>query len=100
MISLEQLDGEIAALEEKDPTFVVMQKLAALYTVRDHMVLEKNSNPVTVTLETVPTFSDSEFGRLVAGKNIDSVMKTVDELMATIEALYPRLYDSVIRDLS
>ena len=98
MISLEQLDGEIAALEEKDPTFVIMQKLAALYTVRDHMVLEKN-NPVTVALETVPSFGDSDFARLVAGKEIQTVLSTIDELMTTLAVVNPRLYNSVIGEL-
>ena len=95
MISLEQLDGEIAALEEKDPTYVTMEKLAALYTVRDHMVLEKN-NPVTVTLDTVPSFGESDFARLVAGKEIQTVLSTIDELMTTLQVVQPRLYNSVM----
>ena len=43
LISLEQISGEIAALEEEKPTYVIMQKLADLYTVRDHMVLRDHS---------------------------------------------------------
>lgn len=96
MISLEQLDGEIAALEEKDPTYVIMQKLAALYTVRDHMVLERNNNPVMVTLETIPSFGESDFARLVAGKEIQTVLSTIDELMTTLAVINPRLYNSVM----
>lgn len=99
MISLEQLDGEIAALEEKDPTHVIMQKLAALYTVRDHMVLERNNNPVTVTLETVPSFADSDFAKLVSGKDVKQVMGVIDELMTTLSVLNPRLYNSVMGEL-
>ena len=41
MITMEQINGEIAVLEEEKPTYTVMQKLAALYTVRDHMVISQ-----------------------------------------------------------
>lgn len=100
MISLEQLDGEIAALEEKDPTHVIMQKLASLYTVRDHMVLERNNNPVTVALETVPAMAtDTDFAKAVAGKDIKQIMGVIDELMTTLAVINPRLYNSVMGEL-
>ena len=96
MISLEQISGEIAALEEEKPTYVSMQKLANLYIVRDHMILE----PVkTVTQDYVTGVSDSEFSKAISGKSVSEVMKIVDELMDTIMVVNPKLYDSVLRKL-
>lgn len=96
MISIEQISGEIAALEEEKPTYVSMQKLANLYIVRDHMILE----PVkTVAQDYVTGVSDSEFSKAINGKSVSEVMKIVDELMDTIMVVNPKLYDSVLRKL-
>ena len=103
MISIEQINGEIAVLEEQVPTHVIMQKLAALYIVRDHMGIAPVDNgtaPVSVVqMDTMPKYGDTEFYELIAGKPIVDVMAQVNELMATVQVLNPRLYDSVIRKL-
>ena len=103
MISIEQINGEIAVLEEQVPTHVIMQKLAALYIVRDHMGIapaESGAPAVSVVqMETMPKYGESEFLQMIAGKPIADVMPALDELMATVQVLNPRLYDSVIRKL-
>lgn len=93
MISLEQITGEIAALEEEVPTHAVMQKLAALYTVRDHMILQA---PAVVSEVIVPV-SDSEFMRAIEGMETNKFLSVMDELMTTLIAVNPRLYESVLR---
>ena len=101
MISIEQISGEIAALEEEKPTHVLMQKLANLYTVRDHMVID--SEPVVssaVVVSTIPDMmSDTEFANLVVGKSTNNVMSIIDELMSTLQVINPKLYNSVIQKL-
>ena len=102
MISIEQINGEIAVLEEQVPTHVIMQKLASLYIVRDHMGIAPvdGAAPVSVVqMDTMPKYGDSEFLEMIAGKPIVDIMKQIDELMATVQVLNPRLYDSVIRKL-
>ena len=93
MISIEQINGEISALEEEMPTYAVMQKLAALYTVRDHMVIQMP------TAETIVAVSDSEFMQKVNGMDKTLFMRIIDELMATLSVVNPPLYDSVLRML-
>ena len=98
MISIEQINGEIATLEEEKPTHIVMQKLANLYTVRDHIVI--NSQPTTpvVSEPIIPDLgSKSEFAELINGKNTKEILKIVDELMVTLQVINPKLYNSVIQ---
>lgn len=100
MISIEQINGEIAVLEDQMPTHVTMQKLAALYTVRDHMGIMNNAQAVTVVqAETVPSFGMSDFLQTVEGKDLKDVFMQLDELMSTLQVLNPKLYSSVLRNL-
>ena len=93
MISIEQITGEISALEEEVPTHAVMQKLANLYTVRDHMIIQ------TPTAETIVAVSDSEFMQRASGMDRVLFLRIMDELMATLSVVNPPLYDSVLRML-
>ena len=99
MISIEQLSGEIAALEEEKPTHVVMQKLASLYVVRDHMTLD---SPINTNLVGIipPMNEDSEFIMMIEGKSIESVLPIMNELMETIQIVKPQLYNGVIRKIA
>lgn len=100
MISLDQINGEIAAIEEERPTHVSMQKLAALYTVRDHLVMGfQPPSPVVVTTEVLPSVGDSEFLEKIAGKGTTPVMEVVNELVETIRLLDTNLYNSFMRKL-
>lgn len=102
MISIEQINGEISALEEEKPTYVVMQKLADLYTVRDHMVMgAKSPTPSVAVSEVMPIIeSESEFIQAVSGKNTRKVLDILDEAMEVVHALNPGLYNGVIRKLT
>ena len=94
MISIEQLNGEIAILEEEVPTHVIMQKLANLYIVRDHISVGQ-----PVKEEVYTSYGDTEFLQTLKGKNLRNVMLKIDELMTTLYVLNPKLYQSVIDEL-
>lgn len=81
MITLEELNAEIDELENRQPTYALMQQLASLYIVRDHL-------PVT----------GSEFAQM-AHKDINKTLAVMEELMQTLEMINPRLYDGVMRQL-
>ena len=95
MISLEQITGEISALEGETPTHAVMQKLAALYIVRDHMIIQTPAS----TPDVIVAVSDSEFMKKINGMQVDHVMTILDELMTTLSVVNPNLYDAVFRML-
>ena len=102
MISIEQINGEIAVLEDQPPTHVLMQKLAALYTVRDHMIIPQEQTPaapVVVNAEILPEVGISDFLQTIGGKDAKFVLLQIDELMSAVQVLQPRLYDSVMRKL-
>jgi len=102
MISIEQINGEIAVLEEEVPTHAIMQKLSALYTVRDHMSVGESVQGVSVVVSgVVPDIkSTSRFSELISGKPTEDVLMIVDELVSTVRVVNPGLYDAVIRKLS
>lgn len=100
MISMEQISGEIAALEEEKPTHSVMQKLAALYTVRDHMVLAAQPAPASaIVSETIPDtgINSGEFLQAISGMEIKELLPILEDLMSTLQVVQPRLYDGVMR---
>ena len=101
MITFEQISGEISILEQEKPTHAVMQKLAALYTVRDHMIIQNApAEPAVVISEVMPDIgSESDFAKAVSGKPMGDFLKVIDELMTTLQAINPRLYESVMQRL-
>ena len=88
MIDLNEINGEIAKLENEPLSYGNIQKLAWLYTVRDHA-----SRPV------IECYGDSECMKACAGKPMNEVMLVVDELMDTLQIIQPRLYAAVINRL-
>ena len=101
MISLEQITGEIAVLEEEKPTHVVMQKLAALYIVRDHLVMgTQPATPVMVSNEVIPTLDiNSPFMHAIYGKRASDVLPVINELVETVQVLNVNLYEGFMRKI-
>lgn len=101
MISLEQITGEIAILEEEKPTHAIMLKLAALYTVRDHLIVgSQPTTPAVVSSDVIPTLEiDSPFLHAVYGKRASDVLPVINELVETVQVLNVSLYDSFMRKL-
>ena len=93
MITLKELTKEISALEKEEPSFAVMQKLANLYIVRDHM------SSVAAKNEVVIYDSGSDFSNKIQKKDINEVLEVIDELMETLQAINPRLYEGVLTRL-
>lgn len=86
-------------------------KLAAFYTILDHMEETQNTNykaeaqPIVRYSYAEPPESvvqydgDSEFARTISGKQQSDVWPVMDELMLTIQAMNERLYNGVMRKL-
>lgn len=92
---------------QRNPTSSTCLKLAALYTIRDKMYPEEQSAAITpdvkIPLQTYSyanaANSDSEFMQAVADIDDERLMSIMDELMTTLKAVVPRLYDGVMRRL-
>lgn len=97
MISIDEINAEIAKLEAQNQTYQTIEKLAALYTVRDHHVISERPAPAGTA--PVKVEASSPFLSLCSGEPVCEIMAVMDELMDTLQVLMPRLYDSVMRKL-
>lgn len=91
MISIEDLEAEIKVLEDAEPSYPVMDRLAAMYIVRDKL---KNPSMDPVKL------SGSEFLEACSGVNPPSLFSILDEHMDAIRAIHPREYMALIQKIN
>lgn len=112
MIYEHDLDESIARYQgEVNPSIETCRKLAACLIVKRELFgepeqLERAENahsyaaaPVETVEHTIDYYSDTEFSRVIDGRNQDDIWPVMDELMSAVRTLMPRLYDSVMRKL-
>lgn len=109
MISEQDLKDAIAECQgARNPTANTCIKLAAFYTIYDHLYPKKAELTAeaipqtifqTVDEDTIADYGDSEFYRTIAGRKAADIWPVMNELMDTIQVLNPRLYDGVMRQL-
>ena len=100
MVNIDEINGEIAKLESQPTTYVVLERLAWLYIVRDHITLNAEPMVKTNIVEKTVPCGDSDFMRLCAGKPIEQVMSVMDEAVETLSIIQPKLYSAVMGRLS
>lgn len=84
MITREDIEQAISeCIRQQNPTANTCLKLAAYYTIRDHMKDDYSG--------------DSEFMAAVKRSNTAHVLAVMDELMRDLQAVNPRMYDTTIR---
>ena len=105
MIKEQDLVEAIAECQgEKNPNANTCIKLAAYYTILDHIrgtdinVLTNHSFASEPT-ERVMYDSGSEFSEAVDGKSYDAVLVVIDELMEVLQVLMPKLYYATLDKL-
>ena len=106
MITEHDLMEAIAECQgERNPNANTCIKLAAFYTIREHLFPASAkmeaptysfAAPPDQVEKTISYFSDTEFGRAIEGKRAADVWPIMDELMDAVLVLQPRLYASVI----
>ena len=104
MISKHDLDQAIAECQgQRNPNANTCLKLAAFYTIRNEMFGEEKQPPMysysPEPVETLQSYGNSEFLDAIVGKDHESVMLIMDELMESMQVLQPRIYDSVMRKI-
>ena len=91
-MDITEIKNEIDRLQHADTNWQNIEKLSWLYTVHDHMT---NDNTITVTKDIMPIYS-GEFGQVVSGKNINSLMNILSEHMSVVKVLHPKEYQAVL----
>lgn len=110
MITEQDLQEAIAECKgQRNPNSSTCIKLAAFLTIQKELFGHTEPSEVPPSPQytyaapvenTIEIDSDTEFAKMVRGKHAEDVWPVMDELMTTLNAVYPRLYDSVIRQLS
>lgn len=106
MITEKDLQDAIAECQgERHPNASTCIKLAALFTIYDHLYPKQAELPIeelprysyqSIDEETVGDYGNSEFLKLIVGRKAEDVWMIVDELMTTLSVLNPKLYSSVM----
>lgn len=101
MVDLDIINGTIAEWESKPLTFVVVERLAWLYIVKDHAIMtagEKIDKQPAV-MPSVALSSGSEFMNACENCDPAKMWSVLDELMEAVMMLQPRLYNATIEKL-
>ena len=87
VLDLSVIEDEITAIEtESETTYDACEKLACLYTVRDHLKAKDNNGDEV----------SSEFLTASIGIPIPDLMKVIDEHMEAIKIVYPSEYAAIV----
>ena len=101
MFARTELENTIKDLESNAKSFSDCEKLSALYTVYDHHFApkEQKESRAVYTETVIDDYGDSEFFETIRDREAESVWGVMDELMITLQLLYPKLYHSTLREI-
>jgi hypothetical protein len=113
LITLHDLDTAIAKCQgEENPNAQTCIKLAAFYTIQKEMFGKAeqreeppgysyapapapDQNPYTISLD-----SETDFARVIEGRDPEEIMPLMDEAMTLLQAVYPACYNAIMKKLS
>lgn len=103
MITEQDLQAAIAECKgQRNPTASTCIKLAAFYTIKEHLFPEPGSADYSYSAppaDVIRLDSDSEFAQAVNGRTTYDIMPVIDEAMEALKVLNPPFYASVIRKI-
>lgn len=119
MITEPEIDAAIAeCVGKRNPDANTVRTLAALYTIKEHLYpaeqfgnsgqQERAENahsnysfasapdqkPYTISLD-----SDTEFARVIEGREPEEIMPIMDEAMSLLREVYPACYTAIMKKL-
>lgn len=108
MFTKAELIDAINELEEGRHSIQNCSKLAAIYTVLDHLYppeepqIDRGYSGEMMAPDTglVERYGDSEFLDAIYRRNSSDMWLLMDELMTTLSVINPRLYDGVMRKIN
>lgn len=106
MIRKDDLREAIAEMQgQKNPNAQTCIKLAAYYTILDHITEKEISPQIHDYSETLYSGTDantinydsgSDFAKYINGKSQSEIWPIMDDLMNTLSVINPKLYQSVL----
>lgn len=101
MITQERLEQEIKGLETAPVNLRNCEQLAVLrFLYSTYYAPPESYSGYSISESKVPKVSDSEFMQSISGINSDKAWEIMDELMSTLQILYPKTYNNVMRKIS
>lgn len=119
MITLPEIDAAIAeCIGKRNPDANTVRTLAALYTIKEHLFPEPTKNseliekmeqlpqngysyapapdqkPYTISLD-----SETDFARVIEGREPEEIMPLMDEAMTLLASVYPACYNAIMHKL-
>ncbi len=98
MIVRDELEQEIARLENSDTTYANCEKLSVLYAVRDGLPASERQFRQTEAYSYAAD-AKTEFGAILARCSIPDVLPILEEHFEAIKAVHPREYNAVVRQI-
>lgn len=95
MLSEDEVTQAIKECEKSVRSYTDCEKLATFYAIYDHLY----GDGVGEVKEVIGEYGDSDFLRGIAGKSARDAWLLMDELMATLSLLTPRLYEGILNKL-
>lgn len=106
MIREDDLREAIAEMQgQKNPNANTCIKLAAYYTILDHITEQEprtvysNMASYSAGSSAIEYEGESDFAKAIKGRDPAEVWPVIDELMTTIQVIHPRLYTGVMAKL-
>lgn len=106
MIRENDLREAIAEMQgQKNPNANTCIKLAAYYTILDHITEQEprtfysDMASYSAGSSAIEYEGDSDFAKAIKGRDPSDVWPVIDELMTTIQVIHPRLYTGVMAKL-
>ena len=108
MITEDDLRQAIAECQgERNPNANTCIKLAAYYTILQHIEADAMPNqayaytpaPIIDTSEYIRYTRDTDFSKLIDGKDAYTVWEVMDELMQALKMILPQLYSGTVQKI-
>ena len=96
---------------KRNPDASTCIKLAAFYTIREHLFPDATkmiepqpmysfaAEPAPERKAEIDYQSNTDFSRLISGRDPADVWPIIDDLVTAVQTLHPRLYNSFIQQL-
>ncbi|MDE6789346.1 MAG: hypothetical protein K2J47_08520 [Ruminococcus sp.] len=98
MLTKRELTDAIRECEDSPSSYQNCQRLATFYTIYDHMFPPERQSEVRAE-KVIEDYGKSDFLLSIGRKNAEKVWNVIDELMSTLQAVNPKLYDGVMRKI-
>lgn len=100
MLDMNEIDQEIARLENEHMTYRTCEKLSVLYTVRGNRTpIQGKHQTGGYSYADAPKVPESPFLQAVEGKSMDKVLMILDEHMEAVKLLYPKEYNMIMQKI-